>query len=326
MNSKRAQFIILFLLFFSILSFFIALNSGSAHISLEQTSLLILHHSNNWRADILWDVRLPRLIAAFVAGGLLALSGSLLQALLRNPLADPYILGISGGAAFFNLLAIVLGISLEFSSSFACLGSIFSIFIVFLLTAKQRQWSSQRLLLIGVMIAASWGALISGLLSIVNTDNLRNLLYWLMGDLAYAQWPYVTSIILIIGLILGMILAKSLNILILGELRAKTLGVNTQGLQIILYFLSAILTASAVIIAGPIGFIGLIVPHILRLLGIRDHYFLLPSSVLLGGSLLMLADTIARTVFSPMQLPVGIITTLLGVPVFLILLQRNQTL
>lgn len=325
MNSKRAQIITLSLLILSVISFFVALNSGSVHISLEETTSMILHHSNSWRASVLWDVRLPRLVAAFVAGGLLALSGSLLQALLRNPLADPYILGISGGAAFFNLLAMVFGISVGFSDLFACLGSLVSMFIVFILAFKQNQWSSQRLLLIGVMIAASWSALISSLLSISNTDNLRNLLYWLMGDLSYAQWPYLSAVILIIGLLFSMSLARSLNVLILGELRAKTLGVNTKRLQMILYFLSALLTACAVTVAGPIGFIGLIVPHILRLLGIHDHRFLLPSSVLLGGSLLMLADTLARTLFSPVQLPVGIITTLLGVPVFLLLLQRSRT-
>jgi len=324
MTLKRAQLITLLLLFFSIASFFISLNSGSVHISLEQTTMIILHHSNSWRANVLWDVRFPRLVAAFVAGGLLALSGSLLQVLLRNPLADPYILGISGGAAFFNLVAMVLGFSMSFSNMFACIGSLISMLIVFLLALKQKQWSSQGLLLIGVMIAASWGALISSVLSISSTDNLRNLLYWLMGDLSYAQWPYIAAAVLIVGLLLSILLAKSLNVLILGELRANTLGVNTQRLQIKLYFLSALLTACAVTVAGPIGFVGLIVPHILRLLGIHDHRFLLPSSVLLGGSLLMLADTIARTLFAPVQLPVGIITTLIGVPVFLILLQRKS--
>lgn len=324
MNPKRVQLITLYLLFFSIASFFISLNSGSVHISIEQTTMMILHHSNSWRADVLWDVRFPRLVAAFVAGGLLALSGSLLQILLRNSLADPYILGISGGAAFFNLVAMALGFSIGFSNVFACLGSLASMLIVFLLALKQKQWSSQGLLLIGVMIAASWGALISGLLSISSTDNLRNLLYWLMGDLSYAQRPYISVVVLVIGLILSMLLAKSLNVLILGELRAKTLGVNTQRLQIKLYFLSALLTACAVTVSGPIGFIGLIVPHILRLLGIHDHRSLLPSSVLLGGSLLMLADTLARTLFAPIQLPVGIITTLIGVPIFLFLLQRKS--
>lgn len=325
MNSKRAQIITASLLLLSIASFFVSLNCGSVHISLEQTTQMIFHHSNTWRTKVLWDLRFPRLIAAFVAGGLLALSGSLLQTLLRNPLADPYILGVSGGAAFFNLLAMVLGISLGFSNLFTCLGALVSMLIVFLLTFTQQQWSSQRLLLIGVMIAATWSALISSLLSISSADNLRNLLYWLMGDLSYAQRPYFSAIILFIGLLCSMALSKSLNVLILGELRAKTLGVNTKRLQIILYFLSAFLTACAVTVAGPIGFVGLIVPHILRLLGIHDHRFLLPSTVLLGGSLLMLADTLARTLFSPVQLPVGIITTLLGVPVFLLLLQRSRT-
>lgn len=325
MQSKRAQIITAGLLILSIASFFITLNVGSVHLSLEQSTLLILHHANNWRANVLWDLRLPRVVAAFVTGGLLALAGSLLQVLLRNPLADPYILGISGGAAFFNLAAILLGISLHFSSGFAFAGAMASMACVFLLAFRRGGWSNQRLLLTGVMIAASWSALISALLSVSSADNIRNLLYWLMGDLAYAKWPYLSGLILILGLLFSLLLANPLNVLTLGELRAKTLGVNTRRLHLQLYFLSALLTAFAVLIAGPIGFVGLIVPHILRMLGITDHRFLLPSSVLLGGSLLMLADAIARTIFSPVALPVGIITTLLGVPVFLLLLQRTKT-
>lgn len=324
MNTQRTSLTFFILLLLSTVSLAVALNVGSLHLSLEQTTMMILRHNHTFSAQIIFDLRLPRAIAAFATGGLLALAGTLLQVLLRNPLADPYILGVSGGAAFFNLLAILSGASLAWLNVSAFVGCLVTMLLVFTLAYQKNKWSSQRLLLVGVMIAASWGALISCLLSVSSANHIRNLLYWLMGDLSYAQWPYLACAVLVIGLILSLGMARSLNILTLGELRAKTLGVNTKRLQYKLYFLSALLTACAVTVAGPIAFVGLIVPHILRLLGIADHRFLLPYSVLLGGILLTFSDTLARSLFAPTQIPVGIITTLIGVPVFLFLLRHTE--
>lgn len=324
MNSKRAQIVTFSLFIISLFCFVLMLNIGSVHISLADIFNNMSVNAHNWQSEVLWQLRLPRIIAAFVSGGMLALSGCLLQVLLRNPLADPYILGISGGAAFFNLCGLMLGVSYQYSHLMAFAGALLSMIIVYCAGFKQ-QHTHQQLLLCGVMIAASWGALISCCLSLTNSNNLHTLFFWLMGDLSAAQWPLISILILVLGLVLSLLLAKSLNVLSGGELRARTLGVNCRRLQLKLYFISAMLTACAVTIAGPIGFVGLVVPHLLRLLGIRDHYFLLPSSVLLGGTLLMIADSLARSLFAPEALPVGIITTLIGVPVFLILLKRNVT-
>lgn len=273
--------------------------------------------------NIILELRLPRALAAFAVGGMLALAGAQMQVLLGNPLADPYILGISGGAAVGALLAMLLGAAAFGINSGALTGALAAMLLVFGLAHGRGAWSPTRLLLTGVVVAAGWGALISFLLVMAPQQNLPGMLFWLMGDLAHADHALPGLLILAFGLLITLPRARSLNLLARGEQQAAVLGVEVKPLRLQLYLTASLLTAAAVTIGGSIGFIGLVVPHILRLFAGSDHRLLLPASVLGGGTLLLLADTLARTVLAPQQLPVGVLTAMLGVPLFLYLLQRS---
>ena len=205
----------------------------------------------------------------------------------------------------------------------AVAGALLSMFIVFSIAHGRGTWTPTRLLLTGVVVAAGWGAIISFILSISPERNLHGMLFWLMGDLSYAPSPTVGALVLVVGLVFAGLHAKSFNILVRGELTAFSLGVDVATLRIKIYLLASLLTAAAVTIAGSVAFVGLITPHLLRLSGLHDHRFLIPGSVLLGGPLLVLADALARTVMAPQQLPVGVITALMGVPLFLVLMRKS---
>lgn len=274
--------------------------------------------------NIVLHLRLPRTLSAFVTGGLLALAGAIIQVLLRNPLADPYILGVSGGAAVASLVFILCGLTGYGLTGAAWIGSLFSIFLLITLTGRKTVWSTQRLLLTGIALASGFSAVISFILMMSPDKELHGMLFWLLGDLSFSHWPFIEGGILLAGLIASLVLAKKLNILVRGEEEARALGVNAARLERQLYFLGALLTAAAVALAGCVGFVGLIVPHLVRLLCGYDHRFLLPGSVLLGGGLLTAADTLSRTLFAPEQLPVGITMSLIGIPVFLFLLHKNK--
>ena len=283
--------------------------------------------SGNGQGDtdvIITQLRLPRTLAAFVSGALLAQAGALMQVLVRNPLADPYILGVSGGAATAVLLAMLLGFNSHWSLTvMAFAGALGAMLLVFVLAHQRGNWSPTRLLLTGVVVAAGWGALISLILSISPSSNLHGMLFWLMGDIGYDYSLSFGFTALFVGLAVSMLLASQLNVLIRGEKLAATLGINLKQLHTRIYIVASLLTAAAVVQAGSIGFVGFIVPHLIRLTGVTDHRFLLPAATLGGGILVLLADTIARTIIAPQQLPVGIITAMVGIPLFLFLLQRD---
>jgi iron complex transport system permease protein len=274
--------------------------------------------------ELVWRLRLPRAAAAWTVGALLALSGCLMQVLLRNPLADPYILGVSGGASFAALLGMSAGVASALSPALAWAGALVSILIVFSLARGEGPWSGTRLLLTGVVTASGWAALISLLLTLGPDGSLRGMLFWLIGDLSYARLPWWALLILVVIFIVCVGMARSLNVLAMGETTARLLGEPTRKLLWIVYLLASVLTATAVSIAGNIGFVGLIVPHLMRLLVGSDHRVLLPAAALFGGLFLVLSDTLARTVLAPRQLPVGVVTALLGVPLFLLLLNRAR--
>ncbi len=320
-TSHRLLLFILLLL--SVASLFLASAMGSVSMGWQQWWAAI-GDSASQQGELIWRLRLPRAMAAWVVGAMLAMSGCLMQVLLRNPLADPYVLGVSGGAAFATLLGMLLGTAVIFLPWLALAGSLISILIVFGLARGTGPWSGTRLLLTGVVTASGWAALISLILSLSPDNSLRSMLFWLMGDLSYARLPIWSIVVLAISFILTMGLARSLNVLAMGETTAKLLGEPTRRLLWIVYLLASVLTATAVSIAGSVGFVGLIVPHLMRLLVGSDHRILIPAATLFGGLFLVMSDTLARTIISPQQLPVGVITALLGVPLFLLLLNRAR--
>ena len=279
---------------------------------------------NNARAGvIIMELRLPRAISGFLAGAMLALAGCLLQILLRNPLADPYILGVSGGASVASLLAILFGIGSLGVMGAAAGGAALATLLVFSLAHGGGTWSPTRLLLTGVILASGWGAMTSFLLVISSDQRVFGMLFWLMGDLSQSRPGLWAALVLLLALALSMLKARDINLLSSGDLRAQSLGVRVQPLRYLLFFCAALLTAAAVTLAGTIGFVGLVVPHIVRLVAGNDHRGLIPGVVLLGGGLVVFADTLARTLLAPQQLPVGVITAFIGVPLFLVLLRKT---
>ena len=209
--------------------------------------------------------------------------------------------------------------------SFAFGGALFSTLLVFSLAHGQGNWDTTRLLLTGVVLAAGWGAIISLLLAISPGVQVQGMLFWLMGDLGFAQLPRLASVVLVLVLLLASLLSPAFNLLAGGELKAASLGVEVSKVRTSIYLLASLATATAVTQAGNIGFIGLVAPHMLRLSGARDHRILIPAVALLGGTLLLVADALARSLLAPRQLPVGVLTAMLGVPLFLYLLYRGRS-
>jgi iron complex transport system permease protein len=301
-----------------------ALALGSVAIPPTRLLAVLLADDRSIEALILWDLRLPRALTAFAVGGALALAGALIQVLLRNPLGDPYVLGVSGGASAAVLAALLVGLPAVWQPGLAFAGAAVSMALVFALGRRGGGLGVERLLLTGVVVATGWAALIGFALSVAPPAQLPGMLFFLMGDLADAPTPWPVTLVLAAGLALALAFARDLNLLTLGDLRAATLGVETGRLRVGLYLLSSLLTAIAVSTAGGIGFVGLVAPHMVRLAGGSDHRWVLPASVLLGGTLLTLADTAARVAVAPRQLPVGVLTALIGVPIFLHLLHRRR--
>lgn len=321
-NRRRALFVLAILLGLAGLSLGAALLAGSVATGPAEL-LSLLGGEPSLAAEVVLQLRLPRALAGFACGGLLALAGALMQVLLRNPLADPYVLGISGGAGVGALAAILLGLSGLGLDALAFCGALGALLLVFGLAHGDGSWTQTRLLLTGVIVAAGCGALVALMLSIAPESKLRGMLFWLMGDLSQAGTPWPTLGFLALALLLSLPYARELNLLARGAESAQTLGVAVGRLRGLVYFIAALATAAAVTSAGSIGFIGLVVPHLVRLAIGNDQRLLLPASVLAGGTLLMAADTLARTIIAPEQLPVGVLTALLGVPIFLFLLSRT---
>ncbi len=309
---------------FTVAAFMLALALGSVHLAPARVLAALGHGGDPLARTLVLDLRLPRALTAFATGGLLALAGTLMQILLRNPLADPYILGVSGGAAVGALGALLLGLAGFWVNGSAFAGALTSTLLVFALAHGRGGWTPTRLLLTGVVVAAGWGAIISLMLALGDDGSLRSMLFWLMGDLAFRPEQRLGLVVLAAGLALSLPFARHLNVLARGETLAEALGVPVKPLSIAIYIGASLFTSVAVTEAGSVGFVGLVVPHMLRLMGAGDHRRLLPGAVLLGGSLLVLADTLARTVLAPRQLPVGVVTAMIGVPVFLYLINRAR--
>lgn len=302
-----------------------SLLSGSVDLSFRDLTSYAVGDLPDLQRQVLVDIRLPRTLAAFVTGAALALAGVLMQVLLRNPLADPYILGLSGGAAVGALASIMLGLGGWWLSGTAFVGALISVAVVFGIASRAGSWSTTHLLLTGVIVSAGWGALINLMLSTSASASVQGMLFWLMGDLSQSSVGAAQIGVLVVGAALAMRAARSLNVLVRGDLVAASLGVDIKRLRLSLFFGASLLTVIAVTTAGSVGFVGLVVPHMLRLIGARDHRVLIPFSLLAGGTFLVVADTLARTLLAPQQLPVGVITALIGVPSFIAILRSTPS-
>jgi len=277
---------------------------------------------------IIFSVRLPRVIFAGIVGASLSLGGVVFQAILRNPLADPYILGISGGSALGAIIGIVIGAGSFYLGIplLAFVGALATVFLVFVMAGGSRgPLLDNSLLLSGVVVNAFFSAAILFFLSIVNSMELHSITFWLMGDLsgASAKEIFVAASCLLAGFVLLYAQARKLNLIVQGEDTAQQLGVNVERTKQWLLVVTSLIISVAVSLAGIIGFVGIMVPHLMRLIFGSDHRLLLPVSALFGASFLILADTIARVVLAPAELPVGVITALCGAPYFIFLLKRK---
>lgn len=302
--------------------FFAALFTGSSRIGLPQALASLWGEGDAGTRTVLLAVRLPRVLAGFGVGSLLALSGVLLQALFRNPLADPYVLGVSGGAAVGALFAMIAGAAAVMVQSAAVLGALGAIGLVYLLA---RSGGTPRLLLTGVVLASACGAAVSVLLALADTSRVRGMVFWLAGDLEWAVSPWLSAGAAVLAVAVAVLVARPLNVLAAGELRARTVGLALEAWRNVLFVACATLTALAVVSAGTVGFVGLITPHAVRLtFRTSDHRIVAPAAALAGGMLLAGADLVARTIVAPRQLPVGAIMALVGAPIFVVLLRGRS--
>ena len=324
MPRRRFAPLIALLLAGALCSIALALRAGDISAGWGQLWAALLPSGDPALSAVILELRLPRAVAAFACGGLLATAGALMQVLLRNPLADPYILGISGGAAVGALGAITLGAATFWIDASAFAGALAAMLVVFGLAHGDGSWTQTRLLLTGVIVAAGCGAAVSLMLALAPDTRVMSMLFWMMGDASAAARPWPALVVLALALVAVMPFARDLNVLARGELSARALGVRVGHLRVALYVLASLLTATSVTLVGSVGFVGLVVPHLVRLVLGNDQRVLIPAAALAGGTLLTLADTAARTVIAPQQLPVGVLTALIGVPVFLFLLSRGS--
>jgi len=316
----------------AILSLVFALGAGSVRIPWRDV-LSALAGAEGPLTEIVRGLRMPRALSGFAVGAALALAGALLQALLRNPLADPYVLGISGGAAVAALVALALGLSAALVQAAAVGGALFTLACLFVLarrallsSAAIAEQASGAVLLTGVMLASLAAALMSLVLALAPDGRLRTMVFWLLGDLSGTSGagPALAALVVAAALLaLARRDARALNLMMRGELQAFTQGVRVAATRRRLILVAAVATASAVTLGGAVGFVGFVAPHLVRLVAGNDQRTVLPASMLLGGALVVVADTVARTAFAPLQLPVGVLTALIGVPVFLWLLGRR---
>ena len=339
---SRWKAIIVFLALFLILAITIALTIGPIQIPPLNAYTIILkkipflnnlvgNNISSVEETIIFTVRLPRILAAAIVGIALSIAGAVLQALLKNPLADPYILGISSGASLGASLAIAFGVgisffgllySLPFMAFVTALGTVFVIYTI----SRTAQGDSMiSMLLVGIAVN-SFLLAVNSMIRIASRDAIHTIMAWLFGSLVACDWNYVKIALpfVVVGVIVIYFFARDLNVLMLGEDQAKHLGVDINRLRQIMLLASTLITAAAVSISGIIGFVGLIIPHIVRILVGPDHRILILSSGLAGATVLILCDTIARTIISPAELPVGILTALLGGPFFIYLLCRKK--
>jgi len=311
------------------LAFLLSIRLGAVSLTGSETLEALFGRGSEENRIIVRELRLPRAILGLLVGGGLALAGAVFQALLRNPLAEPYILGISGGSATGAVLVLALGLVAAGSwvlPAAAFGGALLAILLVFGVAASaDRSLDVRVLLLAGVVVGAFFTACIAFVLSVSEARTVQSAILWMMGSLAAANWDAVTvaAMYTIPAAIALVGLARPLNLMAVGEETASYLGTNVEDVKKIAYGIASLLTAAGVAVAGVIGFVGLIVPHAMRLMVGSDHRVLLPVSFLAGAAFLTLADVVARLVLPPSEIPIGVVTAFVGVPLFLVLLRRN---
>ena len=278
---------------------------------------------------VLWFIRMPRLIIGLLVGGALALAGAVMQGVFSNPLADPGIMGVSAGASLGAVIAIALGVTslgMFYMPAFAFVGAFVSVGITIILTLRNNKLDTTTLLLAGVAVSMLLGAFTSGILTMINEYRLREFLFWMVGGLDFRRWDHVALAVgpIVTGSVILMMLGH-LNVLVLGDTEARALGLPVMVYRMLFLFLASVVTATAVCVSGSIGFVGLVVPHIVRLLVGPDHRILLPMAGVGGALFLVFCDTLGRVIAQPIEIRVGIMTALLGAPYFLYLLHRLRS-
>lgn len=325
-KNLKSLFLILSLLFLFI-SLIFSLGVGSKYISPLEIFKIIKGDIDSLDPlyQIFVNIRIPRVLMAIFIGSSLSISGALLQAVMQNPLADPGIIGVSSGASLVAVGILIIFPQLGvFLPVFAFLGAIIACTLVYILATKNKEIKPLRLILSGVAVNALFGGL-NSLISVLNADKMQSVILWINGSLAGTSWLNVKilSRYTIIGLIISLFCTRRANLMFLGDDKAKNLGINVKNTRILLSIIAAYLSGISTALVGVIGFIGLIIPHICRLIIGSDYKWLIPFSIINGASFLLLADTMARTVASPVELPVGTIMSVLGAPFFLMLLRKE---
>jgi iron complex transport system permease protein len=329
--SITKSIIYIFIIFGIILfiSCFIGLLFGTADISIKDFLLSLIRDDKPLSDEhyaIIWTLRMPRVFLSALVGAALALGGLNFQALLRNPLAEPYILGVSGGSAIGAIIGIIIGFSnFPGVGIFAFLGSMATLSAVMLASGKFLL-KKETLILCGVMINSFCSAVIMFLISIAETSSLQNILFWLMGNFSLAdiKQTQILSLMLIPCFILFFFLSNSMNLMLMGKEMAKTMGVNVRYVTITILVLSSFMVSATVCLAGLLGFVGLVIPHLLRIILGADHRKLVPACILGGASYMILCDMLARTIPENGEMPVGVITAIIGAPLFIILLRKQK--
>ncbi|XQY93722.1 FecCD family ABC transporter permease [Metabacillus sp. HB246100] len=293
----------------------------------------LFHHEIPQTAEkIIWEIRFPRVLLAFFVGAALSLAGVAFQGLLRNPLADPFTIGVSSGASLGAVIVLYFQLTLSFLGVYtlpivAILSGFIAMVIVFGVTIlANKQLSIETIILAGIIVSSFISAVVSLIISLSPQEDARSILYWLMGNIGMRGWSHVKLLVpfFIIGSLMLMIRSKELNAFALGEEAAEHLGVNVQKGKVLIIIGASLLTGAAVSVSGSIGFVGLVIPHFTRLLVGPNHRHVLPLSLFIGGGYLILADLLARTLLAPSELPIGVITALIGAPIFALLLIRER--
>lgn len=320
---KRYILLVFILLF--ILSFFISLSNGAVKIPVDEIINAIFSKEDNINRQVIWNVRLPRTIVAGLVGVCLSLSGAILQGVMRNPLAGPNIIGVSAGGGLAALILLILFPEFYYLAPIgAFIGALLATLFIYILAWKEGALPT-RLILAGVAVSSLLNAGINALMTFY-PDRVAGVISFMVGGLSATTWIQVKMILpyAILGTILVLLLPTKLNVLMLGDEIATGLGLNVEKTRFIFIILSSLLAGAAVSVVGLLGFVGLMVPHIARLFIGSDYRYLFPGAIFLGGTVVMLCDTVARVLFSPMEIPVGIIMSALGAPFFLFLLRRNE--